>query len=283
MVPPPLILPLLYFGVFYYFCICMKNRVIMIRRRGVSEAGLRYLMGSINALGLASSILPAGLRGQIRLLLMRLRGGNTPVIDAGDSLSSGWPTPFFCDADYRVVPEREWEESGKYSDGRIHVMIHCCNSGEVLLGHRIAGFLTPDYAVHVLPEASTGTDISPNDSDYDNAERAETVIEPVMMAAEQEALMRRCHIGVCLPGGKRLPPWGVRCMANGLTLVAESAQASSRPALLPAITTYTPTDDRDRTIADAILSADTRNYSRMRLHAFHLSQLRALNATAATL
>lgn len=263
----------------------MKNREILIRRAGCSESGLRYLMGSLNALGVAATVLPAGLRGRLRLLLRRLRGRKPAVLDTGNYLCLEGAPPFLCDADYRVVPERDWEEDGKFSDGRIHVMIHCCNSGEVLLGHRIAGFLTPDYTMHLLPEGGVDAAMDADDSDLDNAERAETVIEPVMMAANQEALMRRCHIGVCLPGGKRLPPWGVRCMANGLTLVAETAQASSRPALLPAITIYTLADDSDRiqTIADAILSADTRNYSRSRLHAFHLSQLRTLDATAATL
>lgn len=263
----------------------MDNREILIRRAGCSESGLRYLMGSLNALGVAASVLPAGLRGQLRLLLRRLRGRKPAVLDTGDYLCLEGAPPFHCDADYRVVPEREWEEGGKFSDGQIHLLVHCCSGAEVLLARRIADFLTPDYAVHLLPEAGADTCVKPDDYDVDNAERAETVKEPVMMAADQEALMRRCHIGVCLPGGKRLPPWGVRCMANGLTLVAETAQASSRPALLPAITTYTLADDSDRvqTIADAILSADTRNYSRSRLHAFHLSQLRTLDATSATL
>lgn len=265
----------------------MKNREILIRRAGCSESGLRYLIGSLNALGVTSSVLPPGLQGRLRLLFMRLRGQMPVVLDAGDSIYLDGMPPFHCDADYRVVPEREWEEGGKFSDGRIHVLIHCCDGGEALLARRIADFLTPDYAVRLLPEAATDTAVKPDDCDYDNAERAETIIEPVMTAAEQEALMRRCHIGVSLPGGdnRRLSPWGVRCMANGLTLVAETAQASSRPILLPAIQTYSTTDapDTAQTIADAILSADTRNYSRSRLHAFHLSQLRTLDATAATL
>lgn len=256
----------------------MKNREILIRRAGCSESGLRYLMGSLNALGVAATVLPAGLRGRLRLLLRRLRGRKPTVLDTGDYLCLEGAPPFLCDADYRVVPERDWEEDGKFSDGRIHVIIHCCNSGEVLLGHRIAGFLTPDYTMHLLPEAGVDAAMDADDSDHDNVDLAETVIEPVMTAAEQEALMRRCHIGVCLPGRRQLPPWGVRCMANGLTLVAETAQAASRPALLSAIETYGTADTPElpQSIADAILGADTRNYSRRRLHDFHLSQLCAL-------